>query len=365
MKKLCLTLVALVFSACVFAQPKIQFDQTTYDFGQIKEEDGKVTARFSFTNIGTEDLVLKSVRPGCGCTAANYTKTPVAPGQTGFIDATYNPAGRPGGFTKNIKVTTNEPEMDVEKPAPHMLFIKGAVTPKPKTPFERDGYTQGSGMARFKTTSTKASLLNSKSQLDTFMVKNFWTKDVTFTYDNNNSAVSEVSRSFGSSLKAGEEGFIVLKYDASKRQDFGSMKDVIKYTTNDSIQSEKELYYDVVITEDFSKMSAGQLKKAPVAKFNNTFIDFGKVKMGTTVNSEIIVTNEGKNPLIIRKVESHSGDIVVTCEKTTLKKGESATIKITYASKRKKGKQTSTITVITNDPNNSNVIVNTKAENLQ
>lgn len=364
MKKISLTLFALLIAVFAFAQPKIKFDQTTYDFGQIHEEGGKVTARFNFTNIGTEDLLLQSVRPGCGCTAANYTKTAIAPGQQGFIDATYNPAGRPGSFNKNIKVTTNEPEMNVEKPAPHMLFIKGAVTPKPKTAFERDGYNIGKGMVRFKTNTQKLDLLSSESHNDTFLVKNFWDKDVNITLKKSG-YISEVSRTFGPSIKAGEEGSIVIKYDASKRNDFGTLKDIVVFNTNDSIEQDKEIYYQINIKEDFSKLSKGQLKKAPVANFDKTFLDFGNVKIGTTATQVIKVSNDGKSDLIIRKIDPTHASVSVKCEKTVLKKGESTDITFVYDAKRKKGKQTSAIFIITNDPNNSQITINTKAENLQ
>lgn len=362
MKKILLTLFSAVLATMAFAQPKIQFDQTTYDFGQIHEENGKVTARFNFTNVGTEDLILKSVRPGCGCTAANYTKTAIAPGQQGFIDATYNPANRPGTFNKNIKVTTNEPEMQVEKPTPHMIFIKGKVTPRPKTPFEVEGYTNGNGMVRFKNNNCKLDILNSEQHLDTFTVKNFWNKPVQIRL-NGNEYISETYRSFGPSINGGEEGVIVIKYDGNKKNDFGVMKEVVTFMTNDTISEKKEIYYTVKITEDFSKLSKGKLKKAPVATLSKTFIDFGKVKFNTSANETITVKNDGKSDLIIRKVESTSGNLTVTCDKMIVKKGESTDIKITYNSKRNKGKQTYTVNMITNDPSNSQITITTKAEN--
>lgn len=364
MKKILLTLFSAVIATFAFAQPKIQFDQTTYDFGQIHEENGKVTARFNFTNVGTEDLILKSVRPGCGCTAANYTKTAIAPGQQGFIDATYNPSGRPGTFNKNIKVTTNEPEMLVEKPTPHMIFIKGKVTPRPKTAFERDGYTYGNGMVRFKEHDRKIQVLNTQQHLDTFKVKNFWNKPVMINL-NSSSFVSEAYRNFGPSLNGGEEGIIVLKYDGNKRGDFGTMKDVISFTTNDSIEPKKEIFYTVQINEDFSKMSKGKLKKAPIANLSKSFIDFGKVKLNNSAKETITLTNDGKSDLIIRKLEANNSNLAVQCDKMTLKKGETANIQISYHSKRNKGKQTFSINLITNDPNNSQITITTKAENLQ
>lgn len=366
MKKIVLTLISAVIAVCGFAQPKIQFDKTTYDFGQIHEEGGKVTARFNFTNVGNEDLVLKSVRPGCGCTAANYTKTAVAPGQSGFIDATYNPSGRPGSFNKNIKVTTNEPDMEVDKPTPHMIFIKGNVTPRPKTAFEKEGYTIGSGMVRFKDNSCKIDILNTEKHLDTFKVKNFWNRPVEISLDACEFA-TEAHRSFGPSIQGGEEGIIVIKYDGGKRNEFGSFKDAISFTTTDSTDAKKELYYQVTIKEDFSKMSAGKLKKAPVAVFSRDLIDFGQVKLNNSKMETITLTNNGKSDLIIRKVESGYGSVTVKFVPDTkiLKKGESAEIQVSYVARHKKGKQNATILIITNDPNNSQVLVNIKADNLQ
>ena len=128
MKKLSLLLLAVVSGLLCFAQPKIEFEKTTYDFGKIKEEGGKVTGKFVFKNVGNEPLELTNVRPGCGCTAANYSKGAIAPGEKGYIEATYNPYNRPGAFNKNIRVTTNEPQfIENEKATPHMIFIKGEV----------------------------------------------------------------------------------------------------------------------------------------------------------------------------------------------------------------------------------------------
>ena len=58
MKKLSLLLLAVVSGLLCFAQPKIEFEKTTYDFGKIKEEGGKVTGKFVFKNVGNEPLEL-------------------------------------------------------------------------------------------------------------------------------------------------------------------------------------------------------------------------------------------------------------------------------------------------------------------
>ncbi|MEZ4777109.1 MAG: DUF1573 domain-containing protein [Bacteroidia bacterium] len=97
----------------------ISFDETEYDMGQVLQ--GKpVSHTFTFTNTGNADLKIESVKPGCGCTVAEYTKESIAPGETGFITATYNAAGM-GVFTKTISVKTNASETSM------ILRFKGEV----------------------------------------------------------------------------------------------------------------------------------------------------------------------------------------------------------------------------------------------
>lgn len=126
-------LLLLFIKVSVLGQgsPKIKFDNTNYDFGTIKEEIGKVTCRFEYTNVGTSDLTIILVRPQCGCQTVEYDKTKsVPPGQKGYIEVTYTTISRPGSFYKYVNVYTNEPEMNVENAAPHKLYISGNVIAK-------------------------------------------------------------------------------------------------------------------------------------------------------------------------------------------------------------------------------------------
>ncbi len=98
----------------------IKWQQETHEFGDI--EKGKpVSYEFTFTNTTKETILITNVKPSCGCTAANYTKTPIKPGEKGSVTATYN-AASPGAFNKSITVTTSE-----ENAAPKTLTVKGKV----------------------------------------------------------------------------------------------------------------------------------------------------------------------------------------------------------------------------------------------
>ena len=106
MKKLLFSLMAFTFATAVFAQKKAsdvaKLSTDTYDFGKVKQNVPAV-ATFVVTNISSEPLLIEQANPTCGCTISDYTKSPIAPGKTGTIKATYNAASL-GAIHKTLTV---------------------------------------------------------------------------------------------------------------------------------------------------------------------------------------------------------------------------------------------------------------------
>jgi len=105
----------------------LTFKEDSFNFGDI--EKGKpATHEFSFKNTSDQTILITNVKASCGCTTPSWTKTPIKPGETGNVTATYN-AAHPGPFTKTVTVTTNDTD------ANKILSIKGKVigeeTPAP------------------------------------------------------------------------------------------------------------------------------------------------------------------------------------------------------------------------------------------
>lgn len=99
---------------------QLKWEKDTHEFGTI--EQGKpVSYEFTFTNTTNKDVTLTNVKASCGCTATNYTKTAVKPGERGTVTATYNAAAG-GAFHKTVTVMTSE-----ENSAPKIITIKGTV----------------------------------------------------------------------------------------------------------------------------------------------------------------------------------------------------------------------------------------------
>lgn len=97
----------------------LTFKEESFNFGDI--EKGKpATHEFTFKNTSDQTILITNVKASCGCTTPNWTKTPIKPGESGNVTATYN-AAHPGPFTKTVTVTTNDTDQN------KILSIKGKV----------------------------------------------------------------------------------------------------------------------------------------------------------------------------------------------------------------------------------------------
>ena len=97
----------------------ISWTSEEIDLGEIKR-NVPANIIFEFKNTGNTAVVISNVQGSCGCTTTNYTKTPVQPGETATIEATFNAANL-GAFTKTVTVTTTADK------TPKVLTFKGTV----------------------------------------------------------------------------------------------------------------------------------------------------------------------------------------------------------------------------------------------
>lgn len=88
------------------ATPVFAFETDNHEFGVI-EQGEKVSYAFKFKNTGNAPLVISSASASCGCTVPEYTKTPVAPGEEGFINVTFDSAGKSGMTSKTVTIIAN------------------------------------------------------------------------------------------------------------------------------------------------------------------------------------------------------------------------------------------------------------------
>ena len=86
--------------------PRFEFARTIHDFGKVIQGE-KVAFVFKFRNTGGGDLLISSISSTCGCTATEYPKTPVKPGEESTIRVTFDSSGRQGFQSKDITISAN------------------------------------------------------------------------------------------------------------------------------------------------------------------------------------------------------------------------------------------------------------------
>ena len=100
--------------------PVMKFAQVEHDFGKIIQGE-KVSYSFKFKNTGNSDLVIAKVSATCGCTASDYPRDPVRPGEDGVIEVSFDSSGKQGFQSKDLTIAANT------QPSNTILTIKAIV----------------------------------------------------------------------------------------------------------------------------------------------------------------------------------------------------------------------------------------------
>ena len=100
--------------------PSFKFSEEIHDFGRVIQGE-KVSFAFKFKNVGKANLIITDAKGSCGCTIADYPKTPVAPNEEGVIDVTFNTENKKGYQNKTITIIANT------QPNTKVLTIKAQI----------------------------------------------------------------------------------------------------------------------------------------------------------------------------------------------------------------------------------------------
>ncbi|MEM9928613.1 MAG: DUF1573 domain-containing protein [Bacteroidota bacterium] len=96
----------------------------TFDFGTVTEGE-IVSHTFSFTNTGSEPLIISDAKGSCGCTVPSKPTAPIAPGEEGEITVQFNSKNKKGARNQKVTITANT------NPAQSFIYLTGTVNPDP------------------------------------------------------------------------------------------------------------------------------------------------------------------------------------------------------------------------------------------
>lgn len=353
MKYISSLLIWLVAIVVVQAQPKASFDKTKFDMGSIPWKNPS-TAIFKVKNTGNKPLVISNVSTSCGCTVANWTKNPIAPGQEGEVSTTYD-AKALGKFNKTIGVYCNAAAR------PIYLTIKGEVSLKSKDYSATHPYQVGS-------------LWIDKNEVE-FADAN--KGDVIVAEIGIVNASDNVyapvlmhlppylqAEAVPAKLPKNSKGVIKVRLDSKRLPKFGVTKTSVYLArfNGDKVSEENEIPVTAVLLPDFSKLSTYDKENPPVISLSTQELDFGEMAAKLKKTQTVIIKNQGKRTLQISDIQVFNSALGVNLKKREINPGESVKMKITlYGSALNKIKQAPRVMIITNDPKQPKVVVKVKA----
>lgn len=338
--------VFLLISGFSQVAKSVQFREESFDFGTIEEEGGPVLHEFLFTNNSGRPVRIVNVQASCGCTTPDWTREAIAPGKTGFIQASYNPKGRPGYFNKSLTVTT---DIDTN---PVILQIKGQVSVEGKASADAN-FQASNGSWKLKSGSFNMGLVYRQDEFTVrnFQVLNGGTKPIVYTGKFVAPPYITVDVQPGV-LEPGAKGQIKVSYNGKIKGQYGFQSDNVELVTDDELNPTKSFSVYATLQDNFKDLRPEEIANGPRLMLQAASLDFGKISPQATTVREIQFLSGGKKALEIRSVQGNCTCIAATAARTTLKPGEKSSIRIEFNPMDRKGTVQKAITVYTNDPQN-------------
>lgn len=357
MRKTLLSLIATLSASASFAGPQLVWLNPVHNFGAFKEELGPVTCTFKAVNTGDEPVVVIDARANCGCTRPTYTREPVAPGDTLFVSVAYDPQGRPGRFSKQVKVTANT---DIKS---YILSVRGTVigasaTLKSRYPEEVGPYRVSNRIAPFGETlkghvlAAAVNIYNPTADTIRPAVKNI------------PAFINALFRP--SVIPPGEQAILSMTAYTDRTPLYGIIEDSLTLIPNEaSPENSIDISTVMIVNEDFTKLTAEQLAAAPVAKVSESVLDFGVVDPAgiDPIEREFTITDTGHESLAVRRLFSADKSLAIKASAMKARQGRKITVNVALIpsllneGQKAEGIINSRITLITNDPANPTQII--------
>lgn len=348
-----ITIIMLAIGSAM-SQPRFSPDVAEVDLGKVEWKQS-TNVQYIITNTGDAPLVLTEVEPDCSCTVANWTETPIAPGEEGTIELTFD-AETLGHFQKSVTVWTNS--------EPHIvsLSFKGQVLPEIKDytashPYQIGEVRLNAAQIDFGKVSLgelpvfRLSVAN-VSQEDYEPVLMHLPQYLTMT------AASDV-------LASEEKCDVDVTLDSRLLPDYGLTRTSVYLSRfmGDEVSEENAIPVSVVLLPDFSHLSESDRRNSGHIDISATEIDMSDVLLvKNKAWQNLIIANLGNSVLKIEKLQVLNSAISADIKTATIPPGGMTRLRISVNKKHIKQQDQMRLLLICNDPDNPLVVVDIKTE---
>lgn len=340
------------------------------DCGQVKFRE-PVTIPVEFKNNSNDDTKITGVRVSCGCVAASYPRGVLPRGRVFKVNVTFD-AKQMGHFEKQVGIYYEGGK------EPMIITLRGEVVENvvdvsADYPFKVGDVRTDVNDIEFDDVN-RGDVLTSKIHIMNTATKPI--QPVIMHLPNYLSAQVEPS-----TIVPGQLGVATITLDSRKLRDFGLTQTSVYLGMNpgDKVSEEKEIGVSAVLLPGFSGQAASP-QNDPKIKISTTELNFadGGSDNGATPNliervrslgdkvlnggkdktRYISIENVGKSRLDIRRLQIFTSGLSVSLNKTRLKPGEKARLKVRADMEElAKARRHPRVLMITNDPTSPKIII--------
>lgn len=317
------------------------FDDYEWDFGTLREEDGKVSHVFEFTNTGSAPVVVERIKVDCGCTAVDYGREPVRPGEKGFVEIVFNPDRFSGKFSKGVTVYSGGGRNR------NLLKVKGSVIGRPRSVEEEYPFALLGGLRTEAMHAALGYVENGSAKSAAIGIVNVSDAAVTIS-SRTESGSGRFKVAVPEVLEAGERALITLSYDlASGAPIYGVLGDRLYLSVNGR-ETELPLTLNAVAVDNFSD---SDLSDSPRCEVAPVYHNFGDTVPGSELEYRVTISNKGRSDLVVRSVSSRRNTSCDLKEGMRIAPGGQTEVKLLMRVGREAyGTQTGGVSFVVNDP---------------
>lgn len=337
-------IIALLLGSTIqlLAQARLTSNIETYDLGQV-EWNKPVTVDYTITNTGDMPLYLSNVSTSCACNVASWTQDFIEPNQKGRISVTFD-AKAMGKFYKEVAVYSNS--------VPEIVYLSFVgevvreVTDHSRThPFQIGGVRMNLDSLNFGDVQygDKVSLVLGIANETSNPLAPILMHAPSYL---------EVKPSEMFIQKSGT-GLIEVVFDSSKWSEFGDYNSEVYLSRfiGDKVGAENKIPISFTVLPSEKNISKNRNVINPKTSLSKTKVDLRTANHSKKHKEQIILTNTGQSNLYVYKVQTFSPAVRVDLASGSIRKGESAKLKVTYDfSKMANANDDLSILLITNEP---------------
>ena len=305
-------------------------------------------------NNTSNTVEIKDVDTGCGCTTASYTKGGIMPNGTAQVALTFD-AKQLGHFDRVVRVFTSDGES-----TPAEILVRGVVVTKIVN--YSGEYPYKMGMLLADKNDIEFDDVNKGQRLtQEIHVMNPGTRNASPVLLRLPSYITAEMKP--ATLGPKQKGIMKVTLHSSGLRDYGLSQTTVYLgsNTSDKVTPEKAITISSVLLPPAVSKDDVNRPYAPRLEMSRKYIDMTPLQKKSKYKDEITLTNNGRNPLDIQKLQLFTTGVQVSLDKQKIMPGETARLTVTCRAKDlKKLRVRPRLLMITNDPNNQKVLLEIK-----